>query len=316
MLSSNPDSSPLSSPPSSLASSVGFPSPNGFLPSHETIEPNPVPLIEDQSPIVPSVSALGSEAGSPSASTADITANLAPKQSPKRVLEEVEEAEENTPPPKKRKYQPKAAGRKTKAAPLNKITAETATATESSVTPKPSARKKATPAPPTQSTRPTRNRKAPERFEEEQPAPKATPRRGPSKVFDPVFITTNSTSRLVKADVYHMLLESSSWTSLTTEQQTTLLKMLPQTDSNQALLSRLVAGENEVPRPQVFTISNTCFRTDVAKFKEDLKNGHLAKTWQAAAEQAVSERASGKYDDWKMQEAEQWWGQKGKLPEV
>lgn len=202
MLSSNPDSSPLSSPPSSLASSLGFPSPNGVLLPHETIERNPNPLIEEKSPTVPSVSAPGSEAGSPSPSTADVTANLAPKQSPKRVLEEVEEVEENILPPKKRKYQSKAASRKTKAAAPNKITAKTATATESSVTPKQPARKKATTAPPTQSTRPTRNRKAPERFEEEQPAPKATPRRGPSKVFDPVFITTNSTSRLVKADVY------------------------------------------------------------------------------------------------------------------
>jgi hypothetical protein len=129
-------------------------------------------------------------------------------------------------------------------------------------------------------------------------------------VFDPTFITTNSTSRLGKADVYHMLLEQSAWSSLRKEQQTTLVSMLPQSCANTGLLAKIKNNETEGTRPQAFTMSNDCFRTDVAKFKEDLKNGHLAKTWQAAAEQAVIERAAGEYDVWKAQEAESWWGQK------
>jgi hypothetical protein len=86
--------------------------------------------------------------------------------------------------------------------------------------------------------------------------------------------------------------------------------MLPQDTANAALLTRITGGETEGTRPQAFTLSNDCFRTDVAKFKEDLKNGHLAKTWQAAAQQAVIERAAGEYDAWKADEAELWWGQK------
>ncbi|KAF2031626.1 hypothetical protein EK21DRAFT_110753 [Setomelanomma holmii] len=175
--------------------------------------------------------------------------------------------------------------------------------------------KKAARPPPPPSNRPSRNRKAPERFEDIQEAQlvKATPvRKGPSKVFDPIFITTNSTSRLGKADVYHMLLEPAAWTSLSIEQQISLISMLPECASNTALLDKIKAGENENTRPPAFTINNDCFRTDVAKFKEDLKNGHLAKTWQSAAAQAVIERAAGEYDDWKVEEAELWWGQKGK----
>lgn len=64
-------------------------------------------------------------------------------------------------------------------------------------------------APPTTSTshRPSRNRQAPKRFweVEEKKVPKAAPRasqKGRSKVFDPHFITTNSTSRLTKANVH------------------------------------------------------------------------------------------------------------------
>ena len=107
-----------------------------------------------------------------------------------------------------------------------------------------------------------------------------------------------------------MLLEGSAWTSLSAEQQKTLVSMLPQDAANQAVLAKIDAGETESTCPSAFTLANDCFRTDVAKFKDDLKNGHLAKTWQAAAEQAVIERAAGDYDEWKAQEAESWWGQK------
>ena len=109
-----------------------------------------------------------------------------------------------------------------------------------------------------------------------------------------------------------MLLEPSAWTSLTTEQQISLISMLPQDTANSALLQRLQAGDTNDTRPPAFTLSNDCFRTDVAKFKEDLKNGHLAKTWQAAAQQAIIDRAAGEFDAWKADEAELWWGQKAK----
>lgn len=60
-------------------------------------------------------------------------------------------------------------------------------------------------------------------------------------------------------------------------------------------------------RPNV--LGNDVFRTDVAKFQEDLSYGHLAKTWQDKASTAVVERIEGRYDAWKAAEAERWWGQ-------
>lgn len=109
-----------------------------------------------------------------------------------------------------------------------------------------------------------------------------------------------------------MLLEGPAWTSLSNEQRRILVSMLPQDPANEAILERIKVGGTEDTRPQAFSMSNDCFRTDVAKFKQDLKNGHLAKTWQTAAEQAVIERATGEYDEWKAEEAEAWWGQKSK----
>lgn len=181
---------------------------------------------------------------------------------------------------------------------------------------KPKAKKKAMPkkarAPPERTS--TRNRKAPERFEEiqEKPLAKSSPtKKGTSRVFDPVYITTNSTSRLGKADLYHMLTEDAAWISLSAEQQVTLVSMLPDTMETQQLLARIRRDEMEDTRPQYLKASDV-FRTEVAKFQADLTNGHLAKTWQAAAEQAVVERAAGEYDAWKAEEAELWWGQKSK----
>lgn len=159
----------------------------------------------------------------------------------------------------------------------------------------------------------TRHRKAPERLADiQEPAAIASVKKSTSKVFDPVYITTNSTSRLGKADMHKALLDTTSWTSLSAEQQVRLIAMLPDTAEHQQLLARIKAGDTGNTRPEAFTLSNDCFRTDVAKFQEDLKNGHLAKTWQAVAEQAVIERAAGEYDAWKAEEAELWWGQKSK----
>lgn len=76
---------------------------------------------------------------------------------------------------------------------------------------KPAAAKKprATPTPPPPSTRPTRTRKAPVRFADEQQQQKedlkkkpSTPKATSSKVFDPEYITTNPKSRLVNTDIY------------------------------------------------------------------------------------------------------------------
>lgn len=187
------------------------------------------------------------------------------------------------------------------------------------------AAKKTARPPPPPSTRPARARKAPERFGdaiETKPAKplksvkaaKKAPVKKGGKVFDPVYITTNSTSRLVKADVFHMLLEPAAWTSLSTEQKVELMSILPPTPANTELLEWIRAtdghGDSVDTRPYAFQISNDCFRTDVAKFRADLGNGHLGKTWQASAEQATIDRATGMYDTFKAEEFEEWWGQK------
>ena len=85
--------------------------------------------------------------------------------------------------------------------------------------------------------------------------------------------------------------------------------MLPSTPENQRLLEKTRNGETQDTPPRYLSKGDV-FRTEVAKFKEDLRNGHLAKTWQRDARLAVEERAEGVFDVWKGREAEAWWGQK------
>ena len=233
---------------------------------------------------------------------------------------EDDDIQDEAPAPKKTTRKPP---RKTKAPPKKRKTKQPTPTNEDDTTEPPAAppkrapRAKPTPkepAPPSRA-RSTRTRKAPERFEDTQAvstatATSATTKKSTSRVFDPTFITTNSASRLVTADAYHLLLAPSAWTCLTAAQQHELVAMLPASAANTALLERIDAGETQDTRPREFSLGNDCFRTDVAKFQTDLGNGHLSKTWQAAAKQAVLERANGEYDEWKRDEAEAWWGQK------
>lgn len=145
-----------------------------------------------------------SDSVSTAAPTSNLGAKRAHKPCNKRVREEDSDSEEafGTPPPKR-------TSRETTAIANGKSSIKKASPSQDPVPTKPmpkkTATKKAAPAPPVTSSRPSRSRKAPERFEDlqEKPRPKPLPnKKGSSKVFDPIYVTTNSSSRLVKADIY------------------------------------------------------------------------------------------------------------------
>ncbi|KAF2660187.1 hypothetical protein K491DRAFT_711961 [Lophiostoma macrostomum CBS 122681] len=171
--------------------------------------------------------------------------------------------------------------------------------------------------------RSSRTRKPVARYVDEQtaaitkPKPKPAPRAtAGSRVFDPVYITSDSRSRLVKTDIYHLLMEQSAWACLSAEQQSRLLALLPPTAANLAAKTALAAGADAgaggVQRPKELGLGFEPFRSDVSAFKTDLGNGQYGKAWLAQAEQAVKDRAEGRFDAWKAEETEAWWGQKMK----
>ncbi|KAJ4348601.1 uncharacterized protein N0V89_009979 [Didymosphaeria variabile] len=292
-------SSPLSS-----ADSVPTP-PGACVDDSPALAPASNPAIAAEPTLAPKPdpSQDGTRALSPSGSVNSSTSTA----SKKRAHAEVEDPQTPMAPGKRvKKAAPQTAP---KNAPKN------ASKTTSKTAPK-AARKaagKATPPAPPVGTRSSgRARKAPERFTDLPSPPKATaaPRKAGSKIYEPVHITTNSSSRLTKSDVFHMLLEANAWTCLTSDQKLKILALLPSNTINVKLANDLRAGTAaENARPREVSLNFNLFRTDVAKFKEDLENGHLAKTWQASAEQAIKARAAGAFDDWKESEAELWWGQ-------
>lgn len=58
---------------------------------------------------------------------------------------------------------------------------------------------------------------------------------------------------------------------------------------------------------------NTDFRSGVRQYQLDLAGGRLDPGWLAEADAAMEERAEGKFDSWKEEQFEEFWGQKQKV---
>ncbi|KAL1602476.1 hypothetical protein SLS60_005892 [Paraconiothyrium brasiliense] len=291
---------------SPLSSADSNPTPPGAI---STV---PAPASSSAVPAVPVLASKsdpsqdGTRALSPSGSVNSSTSTA----SKKRAHAEVEASQTAMGPGKRVKAARKAAP---KAPPKAAAKAASKTAPKTSTKAARKTAGKATPPAPPVGTRSSgRARKAPERLTDlaSPPKPTAAPRKAGSRVYEPVYITTNPNSRLTRSDVFHMLLEANAWTCLTTDQKLKILALLPPNAINLKLAKDLRAGTAaENARPKEVSLNFDLFRTDVAKFKEDLGNGHLSKTWQASAELAIKARVAGAFDDWKESEAEKWWGQ-------
>jgi hypothetical protein len=67
------------------------------------------------------------------------------------------------------------------------------------------------------------------------------------------------------------------------------------------------------PLPQSFLRYSNNWRDAVRGFQFDLESGRYDPQWQAQAAVAMEERASGKFDKFKEDQYEEFWGQKQKL---
>lgn len=96
-----------------------------------------------------------------------------------------------------------------------------------------------------------------------------------------------------------------AWTVLTREEQLHLIAMIP----GEALPD--LPDDIELPNiPKQVLKSNSSFRADVRLYQEDLEAGRYDPSWLKDAKVASEQRASGKFDDWKEKNREEFWGQK------
>lgn len=67
------------------------------------------------------------------------------------------------------------------------------------------------------------------------------------------------------------------------------------------------------PLPNDFLRYSNNWRDGIRHFQLDLQSGRYDPQWTREAEQAVRDRAAGKFDKFKEQEFEEFWGQKQKM---
>jgi len=67
------------------------------------------------------------------------------------------------------------------------------------------------------------------------------------------------------------------------------------------------------PLPESFVRYSNNWRDAVRQFQVDLQNGRYDPEWQRQAAEAMEERAQGKFDKFKEEQFEEFWGQKQKL---
>ncbi|KAF2755557.1 hypothetical protein EJ05DRAFT_105309 [Pseudovirgaria hyperparasitica] len=171
--------------------------------------------------------------------------------------------------------------------------------------------------------RPKRKRKSPVRYEEplEQGSPPKKAKNTPSRTqsrrlprgakepnYSPDFVTTSPKSVLVNLDLDMLFSDERTWASLSREAQERLFKILP----NGPPADSFPADEPLPNLPKQLLRQSQAFRTDLRLFQEDLGAGRLDPQWRREAAEAMEERASGRFDVWKYEEREEYWGQKMK----
>ncbi|KAK7539945.1 Asx homology domain-containing protein [Phyllosticta citribraziliensis] len=135
------------------------------------------------------------------------------------------------------------------------------------------------------------------------------PKRG-GITWTPDYLLQDSKSRLGKVNVTAILKDPRAWESLSKEQQSQLISLLP----NAPVIDPGNTQEDSLPNiPQQMLTQNSALLSDIAMFGEDLREGRLDPDWQRDGQIAMEMRARGDFDEWKVQEMEAFWGQKQKL---
>lgn len=113
---------------------------------------------------------------------------------------------------------------------------------------------------------------------------------------------------ITSAQLQRLLNNERAWTELSREEQEKLVSMLPG-----ASMPEL---PEDIPLPNVpkeFLRTSQTFRSHVGLFQEDLIQGRYEPKWLEDAQKAMRDRANGVFDSWKEKNMEQFWGQKQKI---
>lgn len=121
---------------------------------------------------------------------------------------------------------------------------------------------------------------------------------------DPEWLVTNEKSPLAYEDLHAEFSSPKTYEYFTKSDWEEIRETLP---------PNIPLNPDGYSIPMTFFKYDPDFRRGIREFQEDLGSGRLDPKWQAAAAQAMEERAQGKFDAYKENQYEEFWGQKQKL---
>lgn len=120
---------------------------------------------------------------------------------------------------------------------------------------------------------------------------------------DPEWLVTNEKSPLADEDLHAEFSNPKTYEGFTKSDWEDLRETLP---------PNVPVNPDGYSIPMTFFKYDPDFRRGIREFQEDLGSGRLDPKWQADAAQAMEERAQGKFDAYKEDQFEAFWGQKQK----
>lgn len=121
---------------------------------------------------------------------------------------------------------------------------------------------------------------------------------------DPEWLVTNEKSPLAEEDLHADFCNPKTYENFTKSDWDEIRETLP---------SSVPINPDGYSIPMTFFKYDPDFRRGIREFQEDLGSGRLDPKWQAAAAEAMEERAQGRFDSYKENQFEAFWGQKQKL---
>ncbi|KNG90183.1 hypothetical protein ANOM_001368 [Aspergillus nomiae NRRL 13137] len=143
--------------------------------------------------------------------------------------------------------------------------------------------------------------------------PKRNPKRAAKDPWAEDKLMTSTSSNLIYLDLVKLLANPDAWNCLEESEKREILDLLPEDLHPNPDPSPDDPDAQIPPLPEEFLRYSNNWRDGIRHFQLDLQNGRYDPVWLREAEEAMQQRADGKFDKFKEEEFEQFWGQKQKM---
>ncbi|KAL3458687.1 Asx homology domain-containing protein [Aspergillus heterothallicus] len=139
------------------------------------------------------------------------------------------------------------------------------------------------------------------------------PRRAAKDRWEEEKLLTSDKSQLIDLPLARLLALPEAWECLEEAEKKEILDLLPADTHPTPHPPPDEPTAKIPPLPESFVRYGEHWRDAIRHFQLDLQNGRYDPQWLHEAEEAVQQRAAGKFDKFKEEEFEEFWGQKQKM---